>query len=85
MKIAEAADARQEKFTAERAWDLLKDAESIAVAKGKKVIKFQSPADRDAVLQQVMGPSGNLRAPTLKIGEQFVVGFNGELYQEVFG
>lgn len=79
-------DARKEKFAAGRTWELLQDAESIVVAKGKKVLKFQSPAaDKDVVLQQVMGPSGNLRAPTLQIGKRFVVGFSVELFQEVFG
>ena len=86
MKIADVADARKEKFEIDRAWALLKDAESIAVAKGKKVLRFRSPAaDKEAVLQQVMGPSGNLRAPTLQVGRRFIVGFNAELYQEVFG
>jgi len=29
-----------------------------------------------------MGPSGNLRAPTFKNGDDFVIGFNEELYNE---
>ena len=86
MAIDQVTDARKEKFEADRAWNLLKNAESIAVAKGRKVLKFESPSqDKDAVLQQVMGPSGNLRAPTLQVGKHFVVGFSGELFQEVFG
>jgi hypothetical protein len=31
-----------------------------------------------------MGPSGNLRAPTLKIGDTLIVGFNPDLYQQQF-
>jgi len=54
----------------------------ITVAKGKKVLQFAAvAAEKEAVLQQVMGPSGNLRAPTYRVKDQFVVGFNLELYE----
>jgi len=36
------------------------------------------------MITQVIGPSGNLRAPTLKVGNSFVVGFNEELYEDFF-
>jgi len=55
------------------------------VAKGKKVIEFEEIADKhDEVLKKIIGPSGNLRAPTLKIGDSYVVGFNLELYAKCF-
>ena len=38
--------------------------------------------DQEAVLKAVMGPSGNLRAPTFKIGDQYIVGFNLDMYAE---
>jgi hypothetical protein len=31
-----------------------------------------------------MGPSGNLRAPTLKMGGTLIVGFNPDLYGQEF-
>ena len=65
------------------AWDLLKEAEQIIVAKGKKVQTFAAPAgDREEVLHQVMGPSGNLRAPTLRRGDRFLIGFHEQAYEE---
>lgn len=65
------------------AWDLLKQAEQIIVAKGKKIQTFADPADdRDEVLRQVMGPSGNLRAPTLRRGRRFLIGFHDQAYAE---
>lgn len=67
----------------EQAWELLQGAKSIAVAKGKKVLHFDSvTAEKEAVLKQVMGPSGNLRAPTYRVGDEFVVGFNPVLYAD---
>lgn len=33
----------------------------------------------------VLGPTGNLRAPTLRVGKKLIVGFNQEMYEEIFG
>ena len=33
----------------------------------------------------MIGPSGNLRAPTLRVGTTLVVGFNDEMYDTVLG
>lgn len=67
----------------DQAWELVQGAKSIAVAKGKKIQRFSAVADeKEAVLKQIMGPSGNLRAPTYRVGDEFVVGFNFDLYQE---
>ena len=40
---------------------------------------------KEEILKDVIGPSGNLRAPAWKVGTEFIVGFNSELYQEMFG
>ncbi len=73
------------RIEAESAWDIVKTAEHISVAKGKKVVSFdRSAMVAEDVLKHVMGPSGNLRAPTLRLGDQFVVGFNLEMYEEKF-
>lgn len=76
-------DARATRFDADQAWALLKDAEAVTVAKGKKFQRFSPAADgREAILQAAMGPSGNLRAPTYRVGREFVIGFNPELYED---
>jgi hypothetical protein len=67
------------------------DAEALAtragkviVAKGKKVDTFtvrgKPPAE---AVDAMLGPTGNLRAPTLRVGSTLLVGFNEEQYQEV--
>jgi arsenate reductase-like glutaredoxin family protein len=33
----------------------------------------------------MLGPTGNLRAPTLVVGKTVLVGFNDEAYTEIFG
>ena len=68
--------------------DLLAGMSSLVVAKGKKVTRVDLRKDRpeDAALVALMlGPTGNLRAPTLIVGKRVIVGFNDDLYTEVFG
>ncbi len=65
------------------AWDLIKKAKSIAIAKGKKISTWDPKVDdQESILKQVMGPSGNLRAPTFRVDDQFIIGFNPDLYEE---
>lgn len=39
--------------------------------------------DDDTLLKQMLGPTGNLRAPTLCIGKKLIVGFHEEVYQNI--
>ena len=60
----------------------------LLVAKGKKVTRVDLKKDglSDTELAAfLLGQTGNLRAPTLQTGKTTVVGFNEELYEEVFG
>jgi hypothetical protein len=58
----------------------------VFVAKGKKVSEFK-PAGKASkeLLEAMMGPTGNLRAPTIRKGKTVVVGFDEELFGEIFG
>lgn len=78
-------NANKEKFDLDAAWELLKNAQSITTARGKKIERWNPQSDdKETILKKVMGPSGNLRAPTFRLGNDFFVGFNPELYQEHF-
>lgn len=76
-------DARKEKMDAAAVWDLMGGAARISVAKGKRVETFApTEATREAILKIVMGRSGNLRAPTVRLSSDvFLVGFNADLYE----
>lgn len=64
----------------------MESASLILTGKGKKRKDWNPASDDKAnILKDVIGPSGNLRAPTWGIGNEFIVGFNPELYEEVFG
>lgn len=73
------------KLQADDAAVLLTDASKLIVAKGKKVTTFDvdgRPSD-DAV-SAMLGPTGNLRAPTAKVGGMLLVGFNEDAYDDAF-
>ena len=62
-------------------------ANDIYVAKGKKVVHLnlkKEPASDEEILKLILGPSGNLRAPTLRTGKKLVVGFNQKMYEGLF-
>jgi hypothetical protein len=82
IEVAVEEDAKKQAYPGEAAWKLLAEAEKVFVAAGKKVVEFDpSTADRDLLLKKVIGPSGNLRAPTLRIGKVFYVGYHPEMYR----
>lgn len=67
---------------------MLEGMSKLVVAKGKKVTEVNLKKDRpddETLVGLMLGPTGNLRAPTMKVGKTVLVGFNDELYQQVFG
>ena len=77
------ADARKASLAEEAAWQVLAAAREIVVAKGRKQLVFDRRRDsREAILKETLGRSGTLRAPTLRIGDRLLVGFNDELYAQ---
>jgi hypothetical protein len=67
---------------------LARSANRVVVARGQKFVDYdmKKEAPDDAVLAKgIVGPSGNLRAPTLKVGKTLIVGFHQGVYTEVLG
>jgi arsenate reductase-like glutaredoxin family protein len=63
-------------------------AHRLIAAKGKKVttIDLQSAPPADDVLAGLMlGPTGNLRAPMMRVGQTILVGYNDQAFTEIFG
>lgn len=86
ITVDEAVEARKIKIADEDAWKLLSGADKIVVGKGKKVVIFDPKTDnKEDILKSCLGRTGNLRAPTLKIGSMLVVGFNEEMYDQYVG
>ena len=84
INITETINAHKEKIGAEAAWALLKSASVIYVVNGRKVSQWQpSTKNKAAILGQAIGRSGNLRAPTIRHGDTFIIGYDEALYQKI--
>ena len=84
--MSEQLDAKKKPLGRADAEALLKAADEVYVAKGKKVLHFRMKnAAIEEVLAVVLGPTGNLRAPTFRSGKTLVVGFDEAAYRTVLG
>ena len=60
---------------------LAKTCDILIVAKGKKVTTFEvSGGPGEEMVDAMLGPTGNLRAPTVRSGRTLLVGFNEDEY-----
>lgn len=62
---------------------LARDASEIHVAKGRKVERFDGGRATDEVVSRMLGPTGNLRSPLLRVGDVVVVGFDEATLERV--
>ena len=80
------ADAKKERLGPREALELAAQVSEIYAARGKKVERINLTKDRpgrEALLKVLLGPSGNLRAPTARVGKKLLVGFDPEMYGEL--
>ena len=81
-------DAKKQTIKKGQALDVLANVDHLYVAKGKRVLhvdlrKARSP--KAELLELLLGPTGNLRAPTLRKGRTLIVGFDEKTYEQVLG
>jgi len=86
VTVTQQADAKKATIKGAAALDVLAGVDELYVAKGKKVehvdLKRVKP-DRATLLGLLLGPTGNLRAPTLRRGRTLIVGFEEETYKKL--
>ena len=79
-------DAKKKTLAGPEALALARAAEQIYVAKGKKIVhvdlKKEKPDDA-TLLSLMLGPTGNLRAPTVRRGKTLIVGFDAAIYADL--
>ncbi len=86
IEITEAVEARKQKIEGDDAWAVLGSAKELIVGRGKKFQIFDPKKDdKEPILKVCLGRTGNLRAPTLKMGDRVVVGFNDDMYEQFVG
>ncbi len=79
-------DARKAPLKEKDALALARNVDEIYASKGSKVIHMnlkQDKPDKDALLAVLLGPTGNLRAPTLRSGRTLLVGFDEATYAKI--
>jgi hypothetical protein len=55
------------------------------VGRGKKVLEFKpSPDNMDDIMKVVLGRTGNLRSPAVQTGAVLFIGFNDNIYKEMY-
>lgn len=87
VTVRETVDARKSKFTKSDLKKLFKEASKIYASRGKKTVLFdmkKDPPSQAELEKAVIGPSGGLRAPTLKMGKTWLVGFGEPGWEEIF-
>ncbi|MFT4720261.1 MAG: hypothetical protein ACI9SB_001430 [Candidatus Azotimanducaceae bacterium] len=70
------------KLQASDARALLDDATQLIAIKGKKITTLEAGknAGQDAV-DIMLGPTGNLRSPTIRVGTTLIVGFDQGVFE----
>jgi arsenate reductase-like glutaredoxin family protein len=86
--VHEILDAGKAKKGRAEALALARSAGKIVVARGKKIVTIdmkEDAPDDDTLAGLLLGPTGNLRAPTLRQGKTLYVGFSEEAYRQLKG
>ncbi len=79
-------DARKESLGKAEALKLAKTVNEIYSCRGSKIVHIdlkKEKLDDDRLAEALLGPTGNLRAPAIKIDDTLLIGFNPELFSEV--
>ena len=81
-------DAKKQTIKGDQALGVLAGVDHLYAAKGSRVVHVdlrKGKPDRAALLGLLLGPTGNLRAPTLRKGRTLLVGFDEPMYKQVLG
>jgi hypothetical protein len=81
-RIAATRLAKKDPLSENDARGLLKEVDEVVVLKGKAA---RTVPARDATLDDLRGPTGNFRAPMVRIGRRLLVGFHEETLKKELG
>ncbi len=84
--MSEQVDAKKKRLGKDDALAMLQGADQLYAAKGKNVVHVDLKKDKpdlETIVPLMLGPTGNLRAPTLRRGRTLIVGFDATTYKEL--
>jgi arsenate reductase-like glutaredoxin family protein len=79
-------DARKETFAKRETIAILRRTGRVVAMKGKKVVDYdlkRDPPPEKELLEAILGPTGNLRAPAIRMGKTLVVGFQEDTWKSI--
>ena len=79
-KVAEERSSRSAPMTDADVRALLASVDEVVIAKGKS---SRTAAPRELSLDDLKGPTGNYRAPMLRVGRKLLVGFNADALESL--
>jgi len=88
VSIGSQTDAKKATIKGGAALEVLKGVDQLYVAKGKRVVHLdlaKAKPPRAELLGLLLGPTGNLRAPTIRKGRALIVGFDEGTYAKLLG
>ena len=80
VEVADERNSRKQPFGDEEVQTLLAEVSTVLVAKGKKLRELEAAS---ASLDDLKGPTGNYRAPILRVGDRLLVGFHAETVESL--
>lgn len=82
LTVRETVDARKTRFAEDDLKALFKGAKEVVVTKGKKAETFKP--DDEGLAAAALGRSGNLRAPAVRVGKRWLVGYSDAPWETFF-
>lgn len=79
-------DAKKALLGKADALKLAAQVKEIYVSKHKKVVHFDMAKDKpsaEKLAEAMLGPTGNMRAPAIRVGDILLIGFDEESYKKV--
>ena len=79
-------NAKSETLGKSEALKLAAGADEIYASKGTKTVHLDLKKDKpdsETVAAVMLGPTGNLRAPTVRVGKTLIIGFDEDTYNRV--
>ena len=83
----EVLDARKTRYGKPQIAALLRGTSQVVASMGKASVDFDlrgDPPVEKVLYEHLIGPTGTLRAPALRLGRTLVVGFNEERWKKLF-
>jgi len=82
----EVVEARKQTFAKRETIAILRRTGRVVAMKGKKVVDYdlkRDPPPEKELLEAILGPTGNLRAPAIRMGKTLIVGFQLESWKDI--